>query len=130
MYYIKETQKNFRDAATDLETCIKKNGFGILHIHNIGETLRSKGVAFQEECKVFEICNPQQAWRVLQSDLRLNMALPCRISIYTENQKTRIGMIKPDSILSMLSSDPALQAVASEVEDSTRKMIDEAIQDL
>ncbi len=52
MYYIVETNKNFEQAATDLEVAVKNNGFGVLHIHDLGNTLRSKGVAFEEQCKV------------------------------------------------------------------------------
>ncbi len=68
----------------------------------------------------------QEAANVLASDLRLNMALPCRISVYTEGGETSIGMIEPERMLGMLSADPALDAVARGVGESTRRMIDEA----
>ena len=126
MYYIAESGKTFEQAATDLEEAVKRNGFGVLHIHDLGNTLRSKGVEFAQQCKVFEVCNPVQASKVLASDMRLNMALPCRISVYTEDGKTMIGMIAPAAILASLSDDPALDAVAQEVEAKTRQMIDEA----
>jgi uncharacterized protein (DUF302 family) len=58
--------------------------------------------------------------------MRLNMALPCRISVYTEKNKTMIGLIKPMQMLSALSLDPALVQVAKEVEAETIKMVDEA----
>ncbi len=103
MYYIVESSKTFEQAATDLEAAVKRNEFGVLHIHDLGNTLRSKGIAFAEQCKVFEVCNPKQAGKVLASDMRLNMALPCRISVYTEQGKTRIGMIKPVPMLAALS---------------------------
>ena len=35
-------------------------------------------------------------------------------------------MIRPQTMLGMLSKDPALGAVAAEVESATRQMIDEA----
>jgi uncharacterized protein (DUF302 family) len=127
MYYQIETAKTFDQAAADLEAAVKRNGFGVLHIHDIGTTLRSKGVQFAEQCKVFEICNPQQAAKVMAIDMRLNMALPCRISVFTEHGKTRIGMIKPAKILSALSGDAALMTIAEEVETQTRRMIDESI---
>ena len=79
MYYIVETEKSFEQAATDLDTAVKKHGFGVLHMHDLGNTLRSKGVTFEEQCRVFEVCHPAQAVEVLPSDMRLNMALPCRI---------------------------------------------------
>jgi uncharacterized protein (DUF302 family) len=81
-------------------------------------------VEFKENCKVFEVCDPNQAAKVMSADMRLNMALPCRISVYTENGITRIGMIKPAQMLSALSDDPALQEVAIEVEERTMQMID------
>jgi len=126
MYYIVETQKTFEQAATDLEAAVKRNNFGVLHIHDIGNTLRSKGMEFANQCKVFEVCNPQQAAKVMGIDMRLNMALPCRISVYTEAGQTRIGMITPANILAALSSDAALRVIADEVETQTKKMIDEA----
>lgn len=126
MYYIVESDKSFDQASADLDTAVKNNGFGVLHVHNIGETLRSKGQMFKDDCKVFEVCNPQQAAKVLSTDMRLNMALPCRISVFTENGKTKIGLIKPQEMLSSLSEDQALTKIAKEVEEKTIQMIDEA----
>jgi uncharacterized protein (DUF302 family) len=126
MYYIAETEKSFEQASQDLETEVKNLGFGVLHIHNLGETLRSKGVEFDENCKVFEVCNPKQAAKVLSIDMRLNMALPCRISVYTERGTTKIGLIEPAKMLAGLSDDPSLLEVAKEVEEKTIQMIDNA----
>jgi uncharacterized protein (DUF302 family) len=126
MYYIVETEKSFDQAAADLESAVKRHGFGVLHVHDLGTTLRSKGVDFKEECKIFEVCNPGQAAKVLSADMRLNMALPCRISVFTEKGKTKIGLIKPVQMLSGLSQDPALVQVAKEVEEKTIQMVDEA----
>ena len=126
MYYVVETGKSFEQAAADLDAAVKRNGFGVLHVHDLGNTLRGKGIEFAEQCRVFEVCNPQQAAKVLATDMRLNMALPCRISVYTENGATCIGMIQPAAMLSALSPDPLLAQVAQEVEAKTRQMIDEA----
>ena len=126
MYYIVETEKSFEQAATDLDTAVKKHGFGVLHIHDLGNTLRNKGMAFDEQCRVFEVCNPTQAVKVLAADMRLNMALPCRISVFTQKGKTMIGLIKPVEMLAALSQDATLLGVAKEVEESTIRMVDEA----
>lgn len=118
--------KSFEQVSADLESAVKRHGFGVLHVHNLGDTLRSKGIAFDEQCKVFEICNPVQAAKVLATDMRLNMALPCRISVFTEKDKTKIGLIKPAQMLSALSQDAALVQIAREVEEKTILMVDEA----
>ena len=66
-----------------------------------------------------------QAAKVLSTDMRLNMVLPCRISVFTEGGKTRIGMIRPAEMLSSLSQDPVLSKVAEEVEAKTTQIINE-----
>lgn len=126
MYYTVDSDKSFEQASADLDAAVKRHGFGVLHVHDLGATLRSKGIAFGNDCRVFEVCNPAQAAKVLSSDMRLNMALPCRISVYTEQGRTRIGLIRPVQMLAALSDDPALALVAKEVEDKTILMVDEA----
>ena len=126
MYYIVETAKSFSQASTDLASAVVRNGFGVLHVHDLGTTLRGKGVAFDEECKVFEVCNPAQAAKVMSVDMRMNMALPCRISVFTEKGKTKIGFIKPIQMLSALSKDAAIAQVAKEVEEQTVRIVDES----
>ena len=54
------------------------------------------------------------------------MALPCRISVFTEKGKTKIGLIKPVQVLSALSKDAAIAQVGKEVEEQTIRMVDES----
>ena len=126
MYYIVESDKSFQQASADLEAAVKHHGFGVLHVHDLGATLRSKGIQFEHECKVFEVCNPVQAAKVLARDMQLNMALPCRISVFAEQGRTKIGLIRPIQMLSALSQDPELLKIAKEVEVKTIQMIDDA----
>ena len=121
-----ETDKPFEQVFTDLEAAITKHGFSVMHVHDFGNTLRTKGFPFTEQCRVLEVCNPAQAAKVLEADMRLNMALPCRISVYTEMGKTYLGMVKPAEMLAALSQDVGLREVAREVEESTRAILDEA----
>ena len=126
MYHIIETEKRFDQVSSDLDESVKKHGFGVLHVHDLGGTLRSKGIAFEEQCKIFEVCNPVQAAKVLATDMRLNMVLPCRISVYTDKGKTYIGLIKPQSMLASLSADKQLGIVAADVENKIIEMVNDA----
>jgi len=126
MYYVVETNKSFDQAVTDLEAAVANHKFGVLHIHDLGGTLRSKGIEFAQECKVLEVCNPVKAAQVLEIDMRLNMALPCRISVYTENGQVKIGMIEPVAMLSALSDDTRLVTISKEVEEIIVQMMDDA----
>lgn len=126
MFYIAESGKPFEEAAAALESAVKHNGFGVLHVHDLGASLRGRGIPFDEECRIFEVCNPAQAAKVMSADMRLNMALPCRVSVYTENGSTKIGFVKPGRMLSALSSDPELAKIAAEVEEKMVRMAEEA----
>jgi len=126
MYYIADTDKSFEQACMDLESSVTRNDFSVLHVHDLGKTLRAKGITFAQQCKIFEVCNPRHAANVLANDMRLNMVLPCRISVYTDQGKTKIGIIKPAQMLSALSDHPSLIQIAEEVESSIIQMVDQA----
>jgi len=125
--YIKETQKTVSQAVEDLQTAILEQKFGVLHIHNLYETLNKKGVPFKQQCQVLEVCNPQQAAKVLSEDMDLNMALPCRVSVYEKEGKTYISMLSPKTMLAQLSDSDKLKNVADEVENSIIAAIESAL---
>lgn len=55
----------------------------------------------------------------------MNMALPCRISVYEDEGHTIIGMVRPTAMLAWLSDDPEIAKIAEEVEKQMVRMIDE-----
>ena len=116
MKYVVVTAKKIDQAANDLEAAVMRNQFGVLHIHDLKATMKNKGIDFPHECRIFEVCNPQKAKAVLANDMSLNMALPCRISVWEENGAVKIGTINPTDLLSILSDSDQLKAVAEEVE--------------
>jgi uncharacterized protein (DUF302 family) len=126
-FFALESPRSFANTCSALERAVPAHGFGLLSTHDLGQTLRSKGQAFSEECRVFELCQPQQAARVLAAEMLLSTALPCRISVFTEGGRTTVAMVRPEGMLRALSSDPALAAVAAEVEAATVAIIREAV---
>lgn len=126
MKYIISSAKSVEQAALDLEVAVKAHNFGVLHRLNLQQTLHNKGVALANECYVFDVCNPHKAKEVLDVDMSMNLALPCRISVYSQQQQTYIGMISPKAMLAMLSDSATLAAAASDVESTLKTIIDEA----
>lgn len=127
MKIIKETKKSVVQAVADLTRAVVKYKFGVLHIHNIHETLNKKGVAFSKQCQILEVCNPVYANVLLTEDMDLNMALPCRISVFEKDGKNYIGMLSPKAMLQQLSDSVVLTTVAHEVEEKLLQAIDEAL---
>lgn len=127
MLYRKETTKPVDQVFADIEAASTAHGFGVLHHYDFKKTLAGKGFPLDNECRVMEICNPRQASEVLAVDMALNMALPCRISIYQDGGKTIVGMIPPTSLLKLVSDDPRIAPAAREVEQAMQKIIEAAI---
>ena len=126
MRYIVESKKSPAAAVEDLRAAVAKHGFGVLHVYDLQETLNSKGFPLPHACHIHEVCNPQQASKVLAEDMAMNIALPCRISVYEEDGRTKIATALPTKLLSALSASPALAAVAEDVETKMKAMMHDA----
>jgi uncharacterized protein (DUF302 family) len=126
MLFIVETAKDFETAAKDLEEAVKRRKYGVLHVHDLKKTLESKGIDFPSRVKIFEVCNPQRAERVLTDNLTVNLALPCRISVFEDGGKVKIGMIRPSFLLSVFPDQPGLKTEAEAVEKDTVAIIEDA----
>ena len=75
MLHIVESTKPLERLASDLTDAVVKNKFGVLGVHDLKQTMAKKGVAFERECRIFEVCNPHQAKKVLEGEPRdLNRA--------------------------------------------------------
>jgi uncharacterized protein (DUF302 family) len=125
MLHIVDSTKSIETLAVDLEKAVARHGFGVLGVHDLKETMARKGVAFGPACRIFEVCNPHQAKKVLESDLRISTALPCRISIYDDGSRRRLATIRPTALIGLFDA-PALQEVAREVETTLVAIMDEA----
>ena len=108
------------------EGAVTRHNFAVLHVHDLGKTLRAKGITFDQQCKIFEVCNPRQTANILAGDMTLNMALPCRISVCTDNARTNIGLIKPAQMLRSLSDNPALVEISEHIEIKIIQIVDDA----
>jgi len=119
------TDKTVSETAVALEAAVQANHFGVMQVHNLKETMTKKGVEFARECLIFEVCQPQQAKKVLDENMSVSAALPCRISVYEEAGKTMLATLKPTTLLAMFNA-PQLEKVAQEIEVTIVKIMKEA----
>lgn len=115
MLHVVESKKSIQQIAEAFPEVATRHQFGVLGTHNLRQKMNDKGVPFDRECLVFEVCNPQQARKVLEGNMAISTALPCRVSVYQEGGKTKIATIKPTALLAMFPAE-GLKTVAEEVE--------------
>jgi uncharacterized protein (DUF302 family) len=121
---VRSTAEPLEAVCERLPEIAAKHKFGVLGLHNLKEKMLSKGVPFERECRVFEVCNPHQAQAVLNRAIEISTALPCRISVYEEKGRTVLATIKPTSLLTLFHV-PEATAIAREVEETMTRIMEE-----
>ncbi len=125
MTYSKHSSRSSEEVEKRLAEAAARHKFGILHIHDLKQTLESKGIHLGSECRVYDVCNPQAAFKALITDMRVSTVLPCRISVFSEGEGCTIAAVKPTSMLGATGLD-GVASLAEEVEREVLAIIDEA----
>lgn len=125
-HYTVETHKSVDEAIASLEKNLKEEEFGVLWQLNMQEKLQEKGIVFDQRYHILEVCNPIEAKRVRSENLVVGYFLPCKIAVYEDHGKTKMGMPKPTALIGMVDSG-SMQDIASDVEKRLISCIDKSI---
>jgi len=126
MHYIVESSKSFYEATFDLVPTIQRLGFVVLATHDLGGLLQRKDIDLDDDCQIVEICNYRYVERLLAIDMRFSVSLPWRISVFTENGATKIGVSRLDSWLAISGDNPELARLIAEIESKLVMIVDDA----
>ncbi|KDE47091.1 hypothetical protein DI43_10380 [Geobacillus sp. CAMR12739] len=122
-HYTVDVSTGMNETIERLEESLKQEGFGVLWQFSVTEKLQEKGLDFSTPMVIFEVCNPQEAARVLNENLLGGYFLPCKLVVYQENGTTKIGMPKPTMLVGMMN-DPALKEIAADIEKRLAACLD------
>ena len=120
-----KSKKPLADIERALNESAARHQFGVIAVHDLRETMQKKGVDLDMQCRIYEVCNPRQAKRVLEEDGAISTALPCRISIYGNQGDFTIATMLPTEMMKAFNR-PGIEPVAKEVEQVIVEMMDDA----
>lgn len=123
--YTVTTGKEFNQAVEDLKKALTERKFGVLWELDVPSKLKEKGVEYTGAFRILEVCNPLKAKEALEANIRAGFFLPCKVVVYVEGGKTKIGMPRPTVLIGLLG-DESLQQVADEVEADLSAAMDAA----
>ncbi|MGS2778282.1 DUF302 domain-containing protein [Robertmurraya sp. GLU-23] len=121
--YTVSTNKSVEATIKSIEINLKDEKFGVLWMFDIKDKLQEKGLEFEKEFKVLEVCNPIEAQGILLENEMAGYFLPCKIVVYEKDGKTNIGMPRPTSLISLLN-DEKLKFLAKDIENRLITCID------
>ncbi|OAS89059.1 MULTISPECIES: DUF302 domain-containing protein [Metabacillus] len=113
--YTVATNNSIKEAISSLELSLKEEKFGVLWMFDIKEKLQEKGLEFESDYLVLEVCNPYEAERVLKENLLVGYFLPCKIVVYSDNGKTKIGMPRPTALINLVNNEE-VKKLANDIE--------------
>lgn len=125
-HYTVETDKTMEKAIQSIEENLKHEQFGVLWQFDIQKTLQNKGLEFDDPFVVLEVCNPNEAQNILSKNKMVGYFLPCKVVVYEEEGKTKIGMPKPTELIQMVK-DEELMETARSVEARIIKAINQSV---
>lgn len=120
-----QSKKSFEKAISDLKESLSNYKFGVLWELNFKDKLQEKGVDFDYDYVILEVCNPLQAKSVLEKNLDVGFFLPCKLVVYEQSGEVIIGMMKPKEFIRKFD-DEELTVVAAQVEEDLILAIENA----
>lgn len=125
MNYKKETNKSFEKVLQDLQQKVTENGFRVLYIHDVQQTLKDKGFEI-ENYSIVEVCNAKFANCVIGVNKEYGVLMPCKINVYSDAGKTLLLTPEP-SIMASRFGMKGIEDIARDVDAALKKIIDESV---
>jgi len=124
-YYLAKTLSiPFAGAVARVTEALAAKGFGILTTIDLQATMKAKLGVDLRPYTILGACNPQFAYRALQSENKIGTMLPCNV-IIQEGADGAVEVAAVDPVASMQAIDnPALASAAGEVRTLLAQVVD------
>lgn len=128
MHYAFEEKSahSYEKTLENLKSAIIDQSFGILYEVNLKDKINGKGLEFDPNFTVLDVCNPKIAKDVLDAQIEVGYFLPCKVVVYEKNGDVYAGVLKPTVLMDMVNNN-TLNAAAEEVEDILIKAVKAAV---
>ncbi len=115
MFYEIALEKPLEKVIEAFKKAVEEENFSILHHYHFSEALAKRNCPIDGELYIYDICSPKYAQSVLKKCVKLGCMIPCRMSIYSDGDKTYVYSLKPAAILDMLKANAP--SLAEELKD-------------
>ncbi len=123
-YFSKIVDDSFDDAIERVTSLLSEEGFGVLTNIDVAGTLKKKLDVDFQRYTILGACNPGYAHKALSAEDKIGTMLPCNVIVQeTEDGKTEVAAVDPMASM-MAIENPALGAIATEVREKLKAVID------
>jgi uncharacterized protein (DUF302 family) len=120
--FSKSTDLLYDDAVLRVTEELKREGFGVLTVIDVQETMKKKlNVEFQKYV-ILGACNPPFAYQALQAEEEIGLLLPCNVIVFEKEGKTRVAAFNP-MVMTKILENSAVLPVAREMKTRLERVI-------
>lgn len=114
---------SYEEARERVTAALKEEGFGVLTEIDVQATFKKKLDKEFRKYAILGACNPNLAYRALNTDLNVGLLLPCNVIVYEDEAGSVVSIVDPLSMLALADS-PGLQPVAQEARARLGRVVD------
>jgi len=120
----KTVDLSYDQAIEKVSGLLKEEGFGVLTEIDVKETLKKKLDVDFKKYKILGACNPEFAYKALQTEDKIGVMLPCNV-IVEEHEDDTVEVSAVDPVASMQAvTNEKLRPIIEEVRNNLKKVID------
>lgn len=119
-----ESKKTVDEIAENMPAACDSFNFSLLKEYNYHEIVESKGFPISRKVYVFEICRAKMASEILTENPDFSIFMPCRISVYEQNNHTLITTMNMEPMLQVFKNNQSLYEDATGLFEAIKKMIE------
>ena len=92
-----------------LVSALEARNYAVINHLNVQEGLLARGIS-APPLQLIEFCNLTKAYSITRHVPDFEMFAPCRLALLEENGKTKVMVLRPAFVLSILAENPKLSA--------------------
>lgn len=122
--FTKSLDMPFDAAIAHVTDALKAKGFGVLTTIDVKATMKAKLEKDIPPYTILGACNPGFAYKALQTESLIGTMLPCNVVVReTDDGKVEVAAVDPAASMQAIEN-PALAAVAGDVQGMLRDMVE------
>ncbi|MDZ4746640.1 MAG: DUF302 domain-containing protein [bacterium] len=123
-HFSKTVSYDFDTAIAKVTEELEREGFGVLTVIDVTETLKKKLDIDFNKYRILGACNPHLAHQALQAEDKIGTMLPCNVIVQEhENGEVEVSAVNPVASMMAIKND-SLGNVAMQVGEKLRKVIE------
>ncbi len=124
MFTIKvRSEKKASHIASKMQDACNVHDFALLKEYIYHEIMESKGFPIKRNVFIYEVCQAKMASKILTTNPEFSIFMPCRISVYEQDDQTIISTMNMELLLKIFEENKEMYQEATSLFDTLKDIV-------